>query len=58
MCIRDRVSRLGVAVAAVDCGGTYFHARRDGSDVGAMVIDDLLPVLRTQGVSPLSLIHI
>ena len=48
----DQVSRLGVAVAAVDCGGTYFHARRDGSDVGAMVIEDLLPVLRTQGVSP------
>lgn len=48
----DHVARLGIAVAAVDCGGTYLHARRDGSDLGAMVIDDLLPVLRAQGVSP------
>ena len=48
----DHVAQLGIAVAAVDCGGTYLHARRDGSDLGAMVIDDLLPVLRAQGVSP------
>lgn len=47
----DQVARLRLAVAAVDCGGSYLHARKDGSDVGALVIEDLLPVLRAQGVS-------
>ncbi len=39
-------------MAAVDCGGSYFHARRDDSDIGALIINDLLPVLRAQGLSP------
>jgi len=49
--LEDAGVRLGLAVASVDCGGSYFHARRDGSDVGAMVVEDLLPVLRSHGVS-------
>ncbi|WP_161958572.1 alpha/beta hydrolase-fold protein [Ornithinimicrobium cavernae] len=41
--------RLGIAVAAVDGGNSYWHARADGTDTGTMVIDDLLPVLERAG---------
>lgn len=40
---------LGVAVAAVDGGTTYWHARADGTDTGTMVIEDLLPALDGAG---------
>lgn len=40
---------LGVAVAAVDGGRTYWHARADGTDTGTMVIEDLLPALEQAG---------
>lgn len=33
------------AVASVDGFDSYFHPREDGSDLGAVVIDDLLPML-------------
>lgn len=33
------------AVAAVDGGDTYWHARADGSDSGALVTEHLLPLL-------------
>lgn len=39
----------GIAVAAVDGGDTYWHARADGTDSGAMVLEDLLPVLEEAG---------
>ncbi|HET7430609.1 MAG TPA: alpha/beta hydrolase-fold protein [Nocardioides sp.] len=34
------------AVATVDGGTTYWHPRPSGEDAGAMVVDELLPLLR------------
>jgi pimeloyl-ACP methyl ester carboxylesterase len=42
----DHVERTGLAVAAVDGGDYYWHARRVGVDTGAMVVDDFLPMMR------------
>ncbi|GAA4714971.1 alpha/beta hydrolase [Nocardioides conyzicola] len=38
------------AVAAVDGGTSYWHPRPDGEDTGAMVVDELLPLLGEQGL--------
>lgn len=38
------------AVVAVDGGGTYWHKRASGEDSGAMVLDELLPMLGTMGL--------
>ena len=38
------------AVVAVDGGGSYWHRRASGEDSGAMVIDELLPLLAEQGL--------
>lgn len=38
------------AVAAVDGGDGYWHARADGSDSGALVTDHLLPTLADHGI--------
>jgi len=38
------------AVAAVDGGDTYWHARGSGEDAAAMVVDELLPLLAGQGL--------
>jgi S-formylglutathione hydrolase FrmB len=38
------------AIATVDGGTTYYHRRPDGEDVGAMVLDELLPLLADQGL--------
>lgn len=38
------------AVAAVDGGGSYWHRRSSGEDSGAMVTDELLPLLTDQGL--------
>lgn len=38
------------AVVAVDGGGSYWHKRTSGEDSGAMVLDELLPMLATQGL--------
>ena len=40
------VAEAGVTLASVDGGNHYWHARRTGVDPGAMVVDDLLPLLR------------
>lgn len=40
---------LGVAIVAIDGGNTYWHARADGSDTGAMVLQDLLPAVEATG---------
>lgn len=45
----DLAQRHTVAIAMVDGGNTYWHARDDGTDTGTMVLDDLLPVLAEQG---------
>jgi enterochelin esterase-like enzyme len=38
------------AVVAVDGGGGYWHKRASGEDSGAMVLDELIPMLSGQGL--------
>jgi len=38
------------AVVSVDGGGGYWHARASGEDSGAMVLDELLPILSSEGL--------
>ena len=38
------------AVVAVDGGGSYWHQRTSGEDSGAMVLDELIPLLAEQGL--------
>lgn len=38
------------AVVAVDGGGSYWHRRTSGEDSGAMVLDELIPMLSDQGL--------
>jgi pimeloyl-ACP methyl ester carboxylesterase len=38
------------AVVAVDGGESYWHKRASGEDSGAMVCDELIPMLDTQGL--------
>ena len=38
------------AVVAVDGGGSYWHSRTSGEDSGAMVLNELLPMLGEQGL--------
>ncbi len=38
------------AVVAVDGGGSYWHKRVSGEDSGAMVLNELIPMLSTQGL--------
>ena len=38
------------AVVAVDGGGSYWHKRASGEDSGAMVLDELIPMLADQGL--------
>ncbi len=38
------------AVVAVDGGGSYWHKRASGEDSGAMVLDELIPMLSNQGL--------
>ncbi len=44
----DHVARTGLAVASVDGGDHYWHARSSGVDPGSMVVDDFLPLVREQ----------
>jgi S-formylglutathione hydrolase FrmB len=38
------------AVVAVDGGGSYWHKRTSGEDSGAMVLNELIPMLDTKGL--------
>jgi len=38
------------AVVAADGGGSYWHKRASGEDSGAMVLNELIPMLDTQGL--------
>lgn len=38
------------AVVAVDGGGSYWHKRTSGENSGAMVLDELIPMLGSQGL--------
>lgn len=40
----DTVASTGLALVAVDGGNGYWHARRDGTDSGALVRDELIPL--------------
>lgn len=40
----DAVAGTRLALASVDGGNTYWHARRDGSDSGAVVREELIPL--------------
>ncbi len=40
----DAVAATGLALVSVDGGNTYWHARRDGTDSGGMVRDELIPM--------------
>lgn len=51
----DAVESSRMALVSVDGGDTYWHARRDGSDSGAMVRDALVPLaLAGAGLAPSS----
>lgn len=41
---------LRMALAAIDAESSYWHARDDGSDTGALVLDAFLPLLAERGV--------
>jgi len=49
--IERHVVPTGLAVATVDGGDFYWHARRSGLDTSRMVIDDLLPLLGGKGLA-------
>ena len=38
------------AIASVDGGTTYYHPRPEGQDAGAMVLDELVPLLAGRGL--------
>ena len=40
------------AVVAVDGGGGYWHKRASGEDSGAMVLDELIPMLASKAWTP------
>lgn len=42
--------RTPYAIATVDGGRSYWHPRPGGEDAGAMVVDELLPLLSAHGV--------
>ncbi|WP_232321066.1 alpha/beta hydrolase [Mycobacterium shimoidei] len=45
-----RAGRAPFAVVSVDGGNSYWHRRANGEDSGAMVLDELLPLLSTMGL--------
>ena len=49
--IERHVAPTGLAVATVDGGDFYWHARRSGVDTGRMVVDELLPLLAGKGLA-------
>jgi S-formylglutathione hydrolase FrmB len=49
--IERQIARTGLAVATVDGGDFYWHARRSGIDTGQMVVQELLPLLARRGLA-------
>lgn len=45
-----QAGRPPFAVVSVDGGDTYWHRRTSGQDSGAMVLDELIPMLSTKGL--------
>ncbi|WP_076260790.1 alpha/beta hydrolase-fold protein [Intrasporangium flavum] len=51
----DAVERSRMALASVDGGRSYWHPRRDGTDTGALVREELIPTaLEASGLAPSS----
>ena len=49
--IERHIEPTGLAVATVDGGNFYWHARRSGIDPGSMVMHELLPLLAGKGLA-------
>ena len=49
--LERHVTATGLAVATIDGGDFYWHARRSGIDAGRMVVEDLLPLLSRKGLA-------
>ncbi|MDQ1482128.1 MAG: hypothetical protein QOF35_204 [Actinomycetota bacterium] len=49
--IGRHIASSGLAVATVDGGDFYWHARRSGIDTGRMVIEDLLSLMGSKGLA-------
>jgi len=49
--LERHVTATGLAVATIDGGDFYWHARRSGVDTGRMVVEDLLPLLSRKGLA-------
>ena len=49
--VERHVAPTGLAVATVDGGDFYWHARKSGIDPGAMIVQDLLPLLAGKGLA-------
>ena len=49
--IERHVGATGLAVATVDGGDFYWHARRSGVDPSRMVVDELLPMMLSKGLA-------
>jgi poly(3-hydroxybutyrate) depolymerase len=49
--VERHVASTGLAVATVDGGDFYWHARQSGIDTGRMVIEEILPLLASKGLS-------
>lgn len=48
--IERHVAQAGLAVATVDGGNFYWHARRSGIDPAAIIVQDLLRLLARKGL--------
>ena len=49
--VERHIVPTGLAVATVDGGNFYWHARRSGIDPGAMIVQSLLPLLAGRGMA-------
>jgi dienelactone hydrolase len=49
--IERHVASTGLAVASVDGGNFYWHARKSGVDTSSLVVQDLLPLMGRKGLA-------
>ncbi|MEP7034719.1 MAG: alpha/beta hydrolase-fold protein [Dermatophilaceae bacterium] len=49
--VERHIVQTGLAVATVDGGDYYWHARRSGIDPGSMIAQELLPLLAGRGLA-------
>ena len=48
--VERQVAQTGLAVATVDGGNSYWHARRSGVDPASIIVQELLPLLARKGL--------